>query len=44
MSGNTATLEREIEGGKEIVEVNAVRGFLPAAPSCEPQTSTCVAS
>jgi electron transfer flavoprotein beta subunit len=23
MSGNTATMEREIEGGKEIVEVNA---------------------
>ena len=37
MSGNTATLEREIEGGKEIVEVNTPFVASCQQPMCEPR-------
>ena len=37
MSGNTATLEREIEGGKEIVEVEAPFVASCQQPMCEPR-------
>ncbi|WP_400191340.1 electron transfer flavoprotein subunit beta/FixA family protein [Hymenobacter sp. B81] len=37
MSGTTATLEREIEGGKEIVEVNAPFVASCQQPMCEPR-------
>ncbi|KAA9339410.1 electron transfer flavoprotein subunit beta/FixA family protein [Hymenobacter busanensis] len=37
MNGNTATLEREIEGGKEIVEVNAPFVASCQQPMCEPR-------
>ena len=37
MSGNTATLEREIEGGKEIIEVNTPFVASCQQPMCEPR-------
>ena len=37
LSGNTATLEREIEGGKEIVEVNTPFVASCQQPMCEPR-------
>ncbi|KUG07344.1 electron transfer flavoprotein subunit beta/FixA family protein [Solirubrum puertoriconensis] len=37
MSGNTATLEREIEGGKEIVEVQTPFVVSCQEPMCEPR-------
>ena len=37
MSGNTATLEREIEGGKEIVSVNTPFVASCQQPMCEPR-------
>ncbi|MCC2545278.1 electron transfer flavoprotein subunit beta/FixA family protein [Hymenobacter sp. BT175] len=37
MSGSTATLEREIEGGKEIVEVSAPFVASCQQPMCEPR-------
>ncbi|RPD48414.1 electron transfer flavoprotein beta subunit/FixA family protein [Hymenobacter sediminis] len=37
MSGNTATLEREIEGGKEIVEVSTPFVASCQQPMCEPR-------
>jgi electron transfer flavoprotein beta subunit len=37
MSGNTATLEREIEGGKEIVTVNTPFVASCQQPMCEPR-------
>jgi electron transfer flavoprotein beta subunit len=37
MSGSTATLEREIEGGKEIVEVNTPFVASCQQPMCEPR-------
>lgn len=37
LSGNTATLEREIEGGKEVVQVNAPFVASCQQPMCEPR-------
>jgi electron transfer flavoprotein beta subunit len=37
MAGNTATLEREIEGGKEIVQVNTPFVASCQQPMCEPR-------
>ena len=37
LNGNTATLEREIEGGKEVVQVNAPFVVSCQQPMCEPR-------